>query len=271
MQRSYFTRLIGWRRKTLLTSDYKRARRPLSPSVETAILENSMSLINERVLSAPFKMRELLRASILTLLLATLILLPQRAAAQAGHTEAESGASGQANAQNGKCAISGHVTDVAGGILQGASVKVQPGGVSAVSDGQGQFTISNLPAGTYTIAISYSGFSVFTSTVNLTAGQTKSTDAVLQVAPSNQAIDVHADLHGEAEQIQVQKTSEDIVNVLSADVITSLPNANIADAVGRLPGVTLERDEGEGKYGTSARDRAALDQRHDRRHQRCIA
>jgi len=31
-------------------------------------------------------------------------------------------------------------------------------------------------------------------------------------------------------------------------VITSLPNANIADAVGRLPGVTLERDEGEGKY-----------------------
>ena len=36
--------------------------------------------------------------------------------------------------------------------------------------------------------------------------------------------------------------------MLSADVITSLPNANIADAVGRLPSVTLERDEGEGKY-----------------------
>jgi len=36
--------------------------------------------------------------------------------------------------------------------------------------------------------------------------------------------------------------------VLPAEVITSLPNANIADAVGRLPGVTLERDEGEGKY-----------------------
>ena len=27
----------------------------------------------------------------------------------------------------------------------------------------------------------------------------------------------------------------------------SLPNATIADAVGRLPGVSLERDEGEGK------------------------
>jgi TonB-dependent receptor len=31
-------------------------------------------------------------------------------------------------------------------------------------------------------------------------------------------------------------------------VITSLPNATIADAAGRLPGVSLERDEGEGKY-----------------------
>jgi TonB-dependent receptor len=38
------------------------------------------------------------------------------------------------------------------------------------------------------------------------------------------------------------------VQVLPAKVITSLPNTNIADAVGRLPSVTLERDEGEGKY-----------------------
>jgi len=36
--------------------------------------------------------------------------------------------------------------------------------------------------------------------------------------------------------------------VLPAEVITSLPNTNIADAVGRLPSVSLERDEGEGKY-----------------------
>ena len=36
--------------------------------------------------------------------------------------------------------------------------------------------------------------------------------------------------------------------VLPAEVITSLPNTNVADAVGRLPSVSLERDEGEGKY-----------------------
>jgi len=151
-------------------------------------------------------------------------------------------------AQTGKGVIIGHVTDSGGGILQGASVKVQPGDASTVSDSQGLFTFTHLEAGSYTVTVSYSGFSPFSKTVNVNAGETASVEAILQIAPSNQAISVHADLQGEAEETQVQRTSEDIVNVITADVITSLPNANIADAVGRLPGVTLERDEGEGKY-----------------------
>jgi TonB-dependent receptor len=53
---------------------------------------------------------------------------------------------------------------------------------------------------------------------------------------------------GEADQINRSRTADNIVQVLSAEVITSLPNANVADALGRLPSVTLERDEGEGKY-----------------------
>ena len=53
---------------------------------------------------------------------------------------------------------------------------------------------------------------------------------------------------GEADQINRARTADNIVQVLSAEVITSLPNANVADALGRLPSVTLERDEGEGKY-----------------------
>jgi TonB-dependent receptor len=167
---------------------------------------------------------------------------------QADRTQPEGNAINPSPAQVTKSVISGHVSDVAGGVLQGALVKVQPGGFSTVSDSEGQFVITNLAAGSYTVTISYSGFSVFTKTVNLDGGQTASVDAILQVASANQAINVHADLQGEAEEIQVQRTSENIVNVISADVITSLPNANIADAVGRLPGVSLERDEGEGKY-----------------------
>src|ERR1019366_3934832 len=55
-------------------------------------------------------------------------------------------------------------------------------------------------------------------------------------------------LQGEAEAINIERTADDIVQVLPLSVISSLPNTNMAEAVGRLPSVTLERDEGEGKY-----------------------
>jgi TonB-dependent receptor len=195
-----------------------------------------------------FAVRAVYDATLALLVLAALLLIPQPSEGQTSQNPSSNTSSGQATEQNGKGAITGNVVDSAGGLLLGASVSVQPGGYSTISDVQGQFNITNLPAGRYTITVSYAGFSTFSQKVDLTGGQTVSVNAVLKVAPSDQSISVHGDLQGEAEQIQVQKTSENIVNVLSADVITSLPNANIADAVGRLPGVTLERDEGEGKY-----------------------
>jgi TonB-dependent receptor len=173
---------------------------------------------------------------------------PLPAAAQPHLGSSRAGSSTTTTDQNSKGTISGHVVDVGGGVLKGAAVKLEPGDLSTVSDGEGQFTIINLTPGSYTVAVTYAGFSEFSQTVNLTAGQSVSIDVTLQLAPANAQIEVHADLQGEAEQMQVQRTSENIVNVIAADVITSLPNANIADAVGRLPGVTLERDEGEGKY-----------------------
>src|SRR6202008_3242601 len=42
--------------------------------------------------------------------------------------------------------------------------------------------------------------------------------------------------------------AENILQVLPSDVIVSLPNANIADALGRMASVTIERNEREGKY-----------------------
>src|ERR1700722_9219875 len=71
----------------------------------------------------------------------------------------------------------------------------------------------------------------------------------MEVASQSESVTVTAErVHGEAEAINRERTAENILQVLPAEVITSLPNANVADAIGRLPSVTLERDEGEGKY-----------------------
>ncbi|NQE60994.1 TonB-dependent receptor [Caulobacter sp. RHG1] len=52
----------------------------------------------------------------------------------------------------------------------------------------------------------------------------------------------------QAVALQIQKNSDSLVSVLSADAVGALPDQNIAFAVGRLPGVGVERDQGQARY-----------------------
>jgi hypothetical protein len=139
--------------------------------------------------------------------------------------------------------------DASQGVLQGARVELQPGGITAVSDGHGEFTITNVSAGKYTLTVSYVGFDPFSTELNVTGETAQRVEATLQVGKLSEMVTVSGDRQrGEVEAINIERTADNIIQVLPNEVITSLPNTNIADAVGRLPSVSLERDEGEGKY-----------------------
>jgi TonB-dependent receptor len=154
-----------------------------------------------------------------------------------------------ARAQSGKGTVSGRVTDSSGGSLIGAQISIESKGLHVVSDAQGQFFLNDLEPGSYAIAVTYVGFKTFSQTVNVTAGQSTSVDAKLEVGTQSLEVLVTAErVSAEAEAINIERTADNIIQVLPTEVIRSLPNANMADALGRLPSVTLERDEGEGKY-----------------------
>ena len=152
-------------------------------------------------------------------------------------------------AQGGKSTISGRVTDESSAVLQGAQISLAPRGAVVVSNVQGQFFISNLDAGRYTLTVSYVGFESATKTVEVAADKNVTADISLRIPSQDAEVLVTAPrLSAEASAINIQRTADNIVQVLPSEVIRSLPNANMADALGRLPSVTLERDEGEGKY-----------------------
>ncbi len=158
-------------------------------------------------------------------------------------------ASGQALAQSGRGTLTGSVTDQRGGVLQGARVVAEPGDVTTFTDAQGQFTLTGLAAGDYKLTTSYSGFKDVTQEQDVKAGQSTRVQTVLGVASNDEQVTVYAPRQGgELEAINRTFNADNIINVLPAEVIISLPNANIADAIGRLASVSLERDEGEGKY-----------------------
>src|ERR1700733_9995193 len=153
-------------------------------------------------------------------------------------------------AQNGRGLITGTVSDQQGRALQGARVDVTPGGATALTDSTGQYTITGLPApATYEIKVTYAGFAVAANKYDLKAGETDQMNFSLTVASNSENVQVYAGRQGgEIEAINRTFNADNIINVLPADVITSLPNANVADAIGRLPSVSVERDEGEAKY-----------------------
>ena len=51
-----------------------------------------------------------------------------------------------------------------------------------------------------------------------------------------------------AAALAAQRSSDSLVSVIAADLIGDLPDQNVAFAVGRLPGVAVERDQGQARY-----------------------
>jgi TonB-dependent receptor len=148
----------------------------------------------------------------------------------------------------GSGSIIGTVKDTAGAVLQGAQIVLKPTATTAASDAQGNYVIPDVAPGTYTVTVSYVGFTDSVATVTVNAGQTVTLNATMVVASANQQVVVNAALVGDAAAINEQRTSANILDVQTDTQIQSLPNQNVADAIGRMPGVTLQRNEGEGQY-----------------------
>jgi TonB-dependent receptor len=145
--------------------------------------------------------------------------------------------------------IQGTILDAGGAAVPGAEISLTPVKITVVSDAQGAYRVTDVPAGKYTLTVSYIGFAPLATDVEVTAGQTLHLDLTIKVANASQGILVTAARpHGEAEAINQTRSADNLMQVMPSEVITSLPNANVADAIGRFPSVTLYRIEGEGVY-----------------------
>ena len=119
-------------------------------------------------------------------------------------------------AQGSRGSIQGRAMDSAGGVLQGATVTVSPGGERTVTGREGEFVIRGLARGSYTVRVEFVGFTTYQETVDIDEGGMVHLDATLQVAGQSESILVSAERpRGEAEQINRERTADNIVQVLS--------------------------------------------------------
>ncbi len=151
------------------------------------------------------------------------------------------------SAMFGQVTLQGIVADsVTQEPLIGASVFIVGTSLGAATDLQGEYKIPNIPEGTYKIRVSYIGYQ--TKTVEVPLKGNRSIELFFQLSTGvieGKTIVVTSQALGQAAAINQQLNANTIVNVVSEQKIKELPDVNAAEAIGRLPGVSILRSGGE--------------------------
>jgi len=156
---------------------------------------------------------------------------------------------GAASAQQGS--VTGVVTDASTGFtLSGATVQVPSLNRSTVTNESGRFALLGLPAGEQTLTVTYLGYGETSQSVTVRAGQVVETDiALTRQAIELDGIAVTGRIAGQAAALNQQLTSLNVTNVVAADQIGRFPDANVGDALKRIPGIVIIQDQGEARFG----------------------
>jgi TonB-dependent receptor len=147
----------------------------------------------------------------------------------------------------GQTTLQGVVTDsLTHESLIGANVILVGTSQGASTNLEGEYKIPNITEGTYKIKVSYVGY--HTKILNLSVKGIGLKLLSIQLTTDRiegKTIVVTSQAQGQLSAINEQLSSNNIVNIVSADKMKELPDANIAESIGRLPGVSLGRTAGE--------------------------
>ena len=156
--------------------------------------------------------------------------------------------SSRLNAQGASSAsVLGTVTDSAGAVVPNASIQVKNVGTGQVqqvpTDGQGRYTIADLPIGNYEAQASKQGFQTMVRRgITLTVGAQAVVDFSLAVGQAQQTVTV------EAQVSQVDTVSAGVAAYVEQKQINDLPlnGRNFTDLVSLAPGVSGGSQIGQG-------------------------
>ncbi|MDD9962973.1 MAG: TonB-dependent receptor [Gammaproteobacteria bacterium] len=148
--------------------------------------------------------------------------------------------------------VSGSVTDAANTVsFQGAVVSIDGREGTATTDDRGRFRLSNVPAGTHTLVISYVGTASTRIEITVPPEGLNLGDVVIGEADLSGLVEeviVYGQAAAFASALNQERAAVNTVSVLDTDAMGQFPDQNVAEAVRRLSGVTVENDQGEGRY-----------------------
>ncbi|MEX0846124.1 MAG: TonB-dependent receptor [Balneolaceae bacterium] len=143
--------------------------------------------------------------------------------------------------------LKGVVTDQTdGNTLIGASVIIVGTSLGTATNIEGQYEIRRVPTGQVQVRVSYIGYQSEVFDLNIVEDSTITLDVGLMAASiEGEEINITAQARGQIAAMNQQRASNAIVNIISEEKIQELPDANAAESIGRLSGVSIQRSGGE--------------------------
>lgn len=136
--------------------------------------------------------------------------------------------------------------------LVGATVVILDINKGADTDIDGKFEISNIKPGNYTLQVSYIGYNTDSLQLSLRANEDRDL-GILRLKAASEILDgvvvkERLEEGGEvATRLKMLKTDR-IANIVGEKSIERLPDKNAGEALARMAGVVLSKDQGEGQY-----------------------
>ncbi len=148
--------------------------------------------------------------------------------------------------------IRGRITDaVTEEPLPGATIHDKVNYNGTATDHDGNFRLTNLKSGRTVLTISYLGYDTKEHEVTLPADAGKTVEITLSTSDVQLGeVVVTGSFEGQQRALNLQRSADNIMNVVSSDLIGKFPDKNVAEALQRLPGINIARDKGEGSTVT---------------------
>lgn len=133
--------------------------------------------------------------------------------------------------------------------LVGATVTLDELGRQTTTGSDGSYRFSNLPAGNYTVSVSSLGYGAAHQSFQIeeTGTAQLDVDLVSEILVLDDFV-VEGTREGQARALQQKLTADSVMEVVSADAVGKFPDGNAAEALRRVPGISLEIDQDEGRF-----------------------
>ena len=130
--------------------------------------------------------------------------------------------------------------------LVGANIFLSETSLGTATLDDGSYQISKISPGGYILKATYIGYESKDIEINITEEISKQNIELDYKTIQGETIEVSAQAKGQMNAINKQLNAKSIKNVISSDKIQELPDANAAEALARVPGLSIKREGGEG-------------------------